>query len=119
MLMAGTPERRKSQDRASRRTRPRLSSWPDVARSICVLVCPYMESRPDRKSQSAGMHVRPEPETRRRLSGPALRTFFNISTVWELTVHEQRALLGWPATSTFHKYKGGSLGTLSFDTLTR
>ena len=79
-----------------------------------------MELRPERTSQTAsGMHVRPEPETRRRLSGPALRTFFNIAAAWELTVHEQRALLGWPATSTFHKYKAGNFGTLSFDTLTR
>jgi len=79
-----------------------------------------MELRPERSSQNAsGMHVRPEPETRRRLSGPALRTFFNIAAAWELTVLEQRALLGWPATSTFHKYKGGNFGTLSFDTLTR
>jgi hypothetical protein len=32
---------------------------------------------------------------------------------------EQRALLGWPAASTYHKYKAGDLGVLSFDTLTR
>ncbi|MEO8077452.1 MAG: MbcA/ParS/Xre antitoxin family protein [Acidobacteriota bacterium] len=63
--------------------------------------------------------VRPEPEVRRRLSGPALRTFFNIAAAWALPVHDQRALLGWPATSTFHKYKSGAHGTLSFDTLTR
>ena len=74
----------------------------------------------ERKSQAAaGMQVRPEPETRRRLSGPALRTFFNIAAVWGLTVQEQRALLGWPAASTFHKYKKADFGTLSFDTLTR
>jgi hypothetical protein len=63
--------------------------------------------------------VRPDPEVRRRLSGPALRTFFNIALVWQLSVTEQRALLGWPATSTFHKYKSGDFGALSFDTLTR
>jgi len=34
-------------------------------------------------------------------------------------VQEQRALLGWPAASTFHKYKGGDHGALTFDTLTR
>ena len=79
-----------------------------------------MESRVEQKSHAAaGMQVRPEPETRRRLSGPALRTFFNIATVWGLTVQEQRALLGWPAASTFHKYKKSDFGTLSFDTLTR
>ena len=62
---------------------------------------------------------RSDPDVRRRLSGPALRTFFNIAGAWQLSVVEQRALLGWPATSTFHKYKSGDYGTLSFDTLTR
>jgi hypothetical protein len=80
-----------------------------------------MESRGERKRHTAGAAaaVRPEPEQRRRLSGPALRTFFNIAAAWELSVTEQRALLGWPASSTFHKYKSGDHGTLSFDTLTR
>lgn len=63
--------------------------------------------------------VRPDPEARRRLSGPALRTFFNIAAAWGLSVAEQRALLGWPASSTFHKYKSGDHGTLSYDTLVR
>lgn len=63
--------------------------------------------------------VRPDPDVRRRLSAPALRTFFNIAAAWQLTVQEQRALLGWPAASTFHKYKGGDHGALTFDTLTR
>jgi hypothetical protein len=65
------------------------------------------------------IEVRPDPEVRRRLSAPALRTFFNIAAAWQLTVQEQRALLGWPAASTFHKYKGGDHGALTFDTLTR
>src|SRR5436190_18110934 len=63
--------------------------------------------------------LRPDPGVRRRLSAPALRTFFNIAAAWQLTVQEQRALLGWPAASTFHKYKGGDRGALTFDTLTR
>jgi hypothetical protein len=63
--------------------------------------------------------IRPDPDVRRRLSGPALRTFFNIAAAWQLTVQEQRALLGWPAASTFHKYKAGDHGALTFDTLTR
>lgn len=80
-----------------------------------------MESRPERRRRSAiaAPEVRPDPEVRRRLSGPALRTFFNIAAGWGLTVTEQRALLGWPAASTFHKYKSGDVATLSFDTLTR
>ena len=65
------------------------------------------------------IEVRPDPDVRRRLSAPALRTFFNIAAAWQLTVQEQRALLGWPAASTFHKYKGGDHGALTFDTLTR
>ena len=63
--------------------------------------------------------VRPEPDARKRLSGPALRTFFRIAAGWQLSVVEQRALLGWPAASTYHKYKAGEPGALSFDTLTR
>ena len=80
-----------------------------------------MESRPARRPAvaSADLTKRTDPEARRRLSGPALRTFFNIATLWQLSVTEQRGLLGWPAASTFHKYKAGDYGTLSFDTLTR
>jgi hypothetical protein len=62
---------------------------------------------------------RKDPAVRRRLSAPALRAFFNIARTWGLSVAEERALLGWPATSTFHKYKSGDAGVLSFDTLTR
>jgi hypothetical protein len=53
------------------------------------------------------------------MSGPALRAFFNVASAWQLTVNEQRALLGWPAPSTYHKYKSGDTGTLSFDSLSR
>jgi hypothetical protein len=62
---------------------------------------------------------RDDPAVRRALSGPALRTFFNIAEAWHLNVAEQRGLLGWPPASTFHKYKSGAHGTLSYDTLTR
>ena len=62
---------------------------------------------------------RQDPEVRRRLSGPALRAFFNIAQAWRLSVAEQRSLLGWPPASTFHKYKSGDPGPLSFDALTR
>jgi hypothetical protein len=62
---------------------------------------------------------RREPVVRRRLSAPALRTFFNIASAWQLSTAEERALLGWPPSSTFHKYKSGDAGVLSFDTLTR
>jgi hypothetical protein len=62
---------------------------------------------------------RRDPAVRRKLSGPALRTFFSIARAWELDVNEQRALLGWPPSSTFHKYKSGDGGVLSFDALSR
>lgn len=78
-----------------------------------------MESPARRPAAAVGDGARSDPDVRRRLSGPALRTFFNIAAAWTLSVTEQRALLGWPAPSTFHKYKSGNHGTLSFDTLTR
>jgi hypothetical protein len=71
------------------------------------------------RQQPVDARLRPDPDVRKRLSGPALRTFFRIAAVWELTVNEQRGLLGWPAASTYHKYKSGEHGTLAYDTLTR
>ena len=62
---------------------------------------------------------RKDPLVRRRLSAPALRAFFSISRAWGLSTADERALLGWPPASTFHKYKSGDAGVLSFDTLTR
>ena len=62
---------------------------------------------------------RAKPETRKRMSGAAMRTFFNIAEKWGLDNKEQIALLGSPAPSTFYKYKAGDVGTLSFDLLTR
>jgi hypothetical protein len=87
-----------------------------------------MESRPQRRARTPAdastgallpLERRQEPEVRRKLSGPALRGFFGIARAWDLTASEERALLGWPPTSTFHKYQSGDHGTLSFDTLTR
>jgi len=62
---------------------------------------------------------RQDPAVRRRLSPPALSAFFNIAREWQLSATEERGLLGWPPVSTFHKYKSGDAGVLSFDTLTR
>jgi hypothetical protein len=83
-----------------------------------------MQIRPARAGQGTDWlpmpaDARQEPAVRRKLSAPALRGFFNIARAWELSVHEERALLGWPPPSTFHKYKSGDPGVLSFDTLTR
>ena len=66
-----------------------------------------------------GARERHDPAVRHKMSGPALRAFFNLASAWDLSVNEQRALLGWPAQSTYHKYKSGDTGTLSFDMLTR
>lgn len=76
---------------------------------------------PDRLSErphdsASGRH---DPEVRRRLSAPAIRTFLNVCAAWKLGVNQQRGLLGWPAPSTYHKYKAGQIGTLSFDALNR
>ncbi len=53
------------------------------------------------------------------LSGPALRTFFNISKDWKLTDQEQISLLGSIGRSTFYKWKNEKFGRLSHDTLER
>lgn len=63
--------------------------------------------------------ARQDPAVRRQLSSPALRAFFNVAHEWRLGVPGERALLGFPPSSTFHKYKSGDDGVLSFDTLTR
>ncbi len=74
--------------------------------------------RPDRRR---------DPKIRKQLSGPAMRAFFQIADAWNLTVGEQIELLGYPAESTYFKYKAsanktehdGGIGTLTFDTLVR
>ncbi len=71
---------------------------------------------------------RRDPKVRKQLSGPAMRAFFQIADAWNLAVGEQIALLGYPAESTYFKYKAlasraerdtDGVGTLSFDTLVR
>lgn len=62
---------------------------------------------------------RRDPQVRRRVSGPAIRTFFNVASAWQLSTEEQRALLGWPAESTFFKYKSDRVATLPYDMLIR
>src|SRR5258706_15739450 len=62
---------------------------------------------------------RRDPKVRRQMSGPAMRTFFNVAEAWNLANEEQRALLGWPPESTFYKYKAGQVTTLPYDMLMR
>lgn len=81
---------------------------------------PVSRKKPEKAPIAAVLpERRHDPEIRRRMSAPALRTFLNVAAAWELNVDEQRALLGWPAPSTYHKYKAGEVGTLSYDTLER
>jgi antitoxin Xre/MbcA/ParS-like protein len=70
-------------------------------------------------AEPISLERRADPEVRKRMSGPAMRSFFNIAQQWDLSVEQQRALLGWPGSSTYHKYKSGNVGKLSYDGLTR
>lgn len=56
---------------------------------------------------------------RKDLSGPALRTFFRIADLWDLSADEQMTLLGVTARSTFFKWKKDSNTVLPKDTLER
>lgn len=80
---------------------------------------PASRSVPGERPAPVPLDLRSDPEVRRRKSGPALRAFFNIAARWHLSVREAQGLLGWPAASTFHKYKKGDHGTLAYDTLVR
>jgi hypothetical protein len=71
------------------------------------------------QAEPIGVDRRHDPQVRRRMSGPAMRTFLNVAQAWALSVDEQRGLLGWPAASTYHKYKAGHVGALPFDMLIR
>lgn len=59
-----------------------------------------------------------QPE-RRPLSEVALRAFFRIAQLWQLSVSEQMSLLGITSHSTYHKWKKEQKGLLSKDTLER
>jgi hypothetical protein len=82
-------------------------------------IFPIMEKAKFRAGSLDALVERQDPAVRRRLSGPAIRSFFQIGEAWKLTVEEERALLGWPATSTLYKYKQNDIGTLSYDSLIR
>lgn len=56
---------------------------------------------------------------RNQLTGPALRTFFNIAKAWGLSEAEQMRLLGLNSRSTFHNWKRGDVASLSKDALER
>ncbi|AMG72421.1 MULTISPECIES: antitoxin Xre-like helix-turn-helix domain-containing protein [Sphingopyxis] len=56
---------------------------------------------------------------RKDLTGPALRTFFNIAEAWKLSESEQMAVLGLDSRSTLHNWKRGEVAALSKDALER
>ena len=68
------------------------------------------------------MRVQPniEPKViRKTLSGPALRSFFRVAELWDLTVDEQLTLLGLRSRSTYFKWKKDPAVQLPKDTLER
>jgi hypothetical protein len=79
----------------------------------------YMEKARNHIRSWDSSAERQDPAVRKKLSGPAIRSFFKIGEAWKLTVEEEKALLGWPATSTLYKYKQNDFGTLSYDVLIR
>jgi len=54
-----------------------------------------------------------------RLSGPAFRAFLNLARVWELSVDEQRALLGGVPRTTFQRWRRNRDARLTLDQLER
>ena len=54
-----------------------------------------------------------------RLSGPGLRAFLNLAEVWELTLDEQRSLLGGVSRSTYTRWRRDRDALLSIDQLER
>ncbi|MDV3252151.1 MbcA/ParS/Xre antitoxin family protein [Devosia sp. BK] len=60
---------------------------------------------------------------RKRLSGPALRTFLNIAEDWGLSEEQRRLVLGYPSRSTYHNWmrlaRDGGAVTLDVDALMR
>ena len=70
-------------------------------------------------SSAVAPDKRSDPKIRRQMSGPAIRAFLNVSEAWNLSNEARRALLGWPAESTFFKYKASDVSTLSYDMLMR
>lgn len=56
---------------------------------------------------------------RKDLTGPALRTFFNIADKWRLSEAEQMSILGLDSRSTLQSWKQGKVAAISKDALER
>jgi hypothetical protein len=70
----------------------------------------------DKKMVNANQNLGNLPQD---LVGPALRGYFNITALWELTSTEERKILGDPPRSTFFQWKKNKNGHLTRDTLER
>ena len=57
--------------------------------------------------------------TREDLTGPGLRTFFNIAGAWELSEAQQMQLLGLDRRSTLQSWKRGTVRAIPRDALER
>lgn len=66
----------------------------------------------------ASVRAKPDVDAR-KVSSPALRTFFRIAEAWKLSNKEQMALLGSPPRSTFFRWKQAEDVVLPADTLER
>jgi uncharacterized protein (DUF2384 family) len=60
-----------------------------------------------------------DPDTRRRLSAPGLRTFFQVADRWQLSPQQQQTLLGGVPRSTLYDWKKRKTLELSHDQLER
>lgn len=87
---------------------------------------PTMNSESDIAAVDPGRIVTPETfnaENRSRLSGPGLRTFLNIATLWQLSERERILTVGSPARSTYHNWVSKARAdrniSLPLDTLLR
>ena len=58
-------------------------------------------------------------KSRKDLTGPALRTFFNIADAWGLSEQEQMRLLGLDSRSTLQSWKRGAVSAIPKDALER
>lgn len=68
--------------------------------------------------ENAWQQLKPDVDAR-KVSSPALRTFFRIAAAWKLGNKEQITLLGNPPRSTFFRWKHAKGVALPKDTLER
>lgn len=65
------------------------------------------------------IHPTAQAHDPKKVSGPALRTFFRIANAWKLDNKEQMMLLGHPPRSTFFRWRQARGVALPKDTLER